>query len=441
MPLTGLLIFGLFAISWVASLFHPVFGIAAYLLVYFIYDPTVWWADMINFGVLSPSYISMLFLLVGCALHHKKLNFRIARGEFYLFLFLALAWLVTMASNAGFDRISLIYLGKISRLFIFIFLFNRAVTSFSQLKFIIWICIAGGLFLTYQAHVASEGMFAAGRLDDVGGVDFSEANSLAGLLSIVVAFLAYKLLSAGWWRRILYVPAIAVLLNTIVMTRSRAIFLGMIIAAPFMAVMVPTGYKKKVLIFICLGAILLFLLSDYNFLIRMRSIGDQAQFITSDSSPAQLSRVDYWKAAMQMIADHPFGVGIKHYQGLVSTYDPRIGRMDAHNTYVLCCAETGLLGFFLFMLIIAESFRSCRRAFRSTVDDSEKSEVEIVGCSLFAALLIFAAGLMTTHSILYTGMLWILLSFPFVYERAVDNMTKDKETEAQAVFVPSSAPV
>jgi O-antigen ligase len=441
MSLTGLFVFSIFAIFWVGSLFHPLFGVAGYLFVYIVYDPTIWWNYELTSDILSPSFISMVFLFAGCILHWQRLNFKIVKGELYIYLFLGLAWLTTIVSNLGLDGISLVYLAKLSKLLVFVFLFNRVVNSFSHLRFILWIVIAGGLFLGYQAHVATAGMFTSGRLDEVGGVDFNEANSLAGILSLAVALLAYKLLLCGWPRRILYVPIIGLLLNAIVMTRSRAVFLGMLVAAPFMAIMAPTGYRKKILIFICLGAILFFALSDYTFLTRMQSIEYNAALLTLSGSPGELSRVDFWKAALRMIADHPFGVGIKHYERLISTYDRRIGRMDAHNTYVLCCAETGILGMALFMVIIAQSFLSVKRAFRNAVNHSQRSEVEIIGCSLFAALLIITIGLMTTHSILYSGMLWILLSLPIIYERVVSNAVTIEEGEAQERLVPSGVAV
>lgn len=55
------------------------------------------------------------------------------------------------------------------------------------------------------------------------------------------------------------------------------------------------------------------------------------------------SRLEIWKGAMQMLRDHPMGVGLDQFPKQIGKYTDHAG-MDAHNAFVLMLAECGPIG-------------------------------------------------------------------------------------------------
>ena len=54
-------------------------------------------------------------------------------------------------------------------------------------------------------------------------------------------------------------------------------------------------------------------------------------------------RLEVWKAASQMIISHPFGIGLNRFKEEIGSYIENV-KLDAHNAYVLVCAEAGIAG-------------------------------------------------------------------------------------------------
>lgn len=76
---------------------------------------------------------------------------------------------------------------------------------------------------------------------------------------------------------------------------------------------------------------------------RMDSISSQEE--------SAYGRIDSWYEGFQMLKSNPlFGVG----QGMFTEYN----RLTAHNSYILCAAETGLIGYFFWFGLIYYSVKS-----------------------------------------------------------------------------------
>ncbi len=440
MSLTVLFVIAIYGFFFIASLWNPIFGVAGYLSVYILYNPDIWWGQGIASALPRPSFLAVLFLGLGCLLHWRSLNWRLSRNELSLYAFLAVAWLTSMFFGVGANRNTLVYLVKLTKMFVFIFLFIRSVNSFKQFKIVIWVIVAEALFLGYQAHVVSSGYFQGGRLEDLGGIDFREANQLAAFLCLALVLLGYQMLRSNLWKNALYVVGAGLIANTIIMTRSRAVFLGMLVALPFAFFTVPGKYRTRVTLCIVLGGVLFAALSDVTFLARMSTIRDSAALIGQDAGSAGMTRIQFWKASLRMFADHPLGVGVKQFEQLVPLYDPSNKGMDAHNTYVLCYTELGIVGIALFLIILGQSFSALRRIPLGALDDAMRSEVQLFRSALCTALVMFAAGLMTTHSVLYSEMLWIVLTLPILLERTVTKGAAARIEEAPGpILVPVPA--
>jgi len=418
-PLTSIIIlFILFGLS----LRNPAWGIAAYLTVYVLYNPDVWWGAVLLKFMPRPSYVAIIFILVGCLLNWSKLNWKITKTEILIYLFVALCWFVTFAFGNIPDEISRQYLEKLTKIAVFIFLMIRSVRTLQEFRNIVLTLLLAALFLAEQAHVI--GRFSSSRLDNLGGMDFSEANAFAAFVSVGVIFAGFYLLRVRLWTKFLLVLAIGLMLNSIVMAQSRGVFLGLIGAGLYVLMFMPKEKRKAIVACMFLGILLAGMLAGGGFKERMTTIGvsyDRFSGLTA-TGEYQIDRLDFWKASLKMLEQHPFGVGVKRFQKMVQIYDTRNPGMDAHNTYVLCYSEIGVPGLAIFIGIILFAFTSLWRVQRLKLDGTKDIlGIRMTAVALGGALTVYLSGYGMTHSCLYSEILWILLTLPVVYESAVSN--------------------
>ena len=71
------------------------------------------------------------------------------------------------------------------------------------------------------------------------------------------------------------------------------------------------------------------------------------------------------QAATRIVRDHPvLGVGLGAYELAQHSYNPALGYLDTHNTYLNVLAETGLPGLVLFLMIVISVLQVVRHARR-----------------------------------------------------------------------------
>ncbi|MGH9179931.1 MAG: O-antigen ligase family protein, partial [Acidimicrobiales bacterium] len=121
-------------------------------------------------------------------------------------------------------------------------------------------------------------------------------------------------------------------------------------------------------------------------------------------------RVGYWKAAVSMASEHPWGVGIGNYAFHYPHHVPLDGRYevanevtDAHNVFLDFLAEGGFLCLFLFIAFLgAVAVRVGRGARRL----SRRARYELLGVSIG---LLSAFAMQLTFSFFYLPYVWLLL--------------------------------
>ena len=81
-------------------------------------------------------------------------------------------------------------------------------------------------------------------------------------------------------------------------------------------------------------------------------------------------RVVIWRSTLEMIKDHPFGVGFYHSESVIGNYpDPKTGISNperaTHNTFLRVAAEIGIQGFIVYFIIFSQTFFSMAKIRRS----------------------------------------------------------------------------
>jgi peptidoglycan/xylan/chitin deacetylase (PgdA/CDA1 family) len=198
----------------------------------------------------------------------------------------------------------------------------------------------------------------AGRLESVGNYNLS--NSFALALTVAAAF-TFALL--GTTRRLLgklfYVLVIGLFAVTCVYTKSRGGNLGFAFAILF-SIVVSRWIRSRALKGLLLAGVVVGIIASVPVILAR---GDVSGYFGGDSSAGD--RLEVWVAGVKMIRDHPIlGVGYKQFPDHLPDYGVE-RKLLAHNTLLSVTAETGIVGGFLFVMMIWTSLRALWTVWRT----------------------------------------------------------------------------
>jgi hypothetical protein len=181
-----------------------------------------------------------------------------------------------------------------------------------------------------------------------------QSNDLGAFLAMFTAFAAALVLGVrSLWARAGLALAVAAGTIATVLSVSRGAILALVVALAF--VTIRTSRLMALALVLLLVASPLWA-PDY---LKARLMGTQVEVEGADAmeleNSAQL-RVDTWRAVGKVVSEHPLeGVG---FSGLVYVL-PHMGETmgvevkdSAHNTYLRCLSEMGILGLVLFLIIL-----------------------------------------------------------------------------------------
>ena len=105
-------------------------------------------------------------------------------------------------------------------------------------------------------------------------------------------------------------------------------------------------------------AVALLLAVGYHFL----PAAEKARFMSAGTDQTSVQRLDYWKAGLQMIGNHPFfGVGFFNFAPLYARRDPShlfFGRAQLpHNIFIQVGTDAGLIGLGIFLILIYRNLK------------------------------------------------------------------------------------
>ncbi|OOG53669.1 O-antigen ligase family protein [Rhodanobacter sp. C03] len=186
---------------------------------------------------------------------------------------------------------------------------------------------------------------------------FNDPNDL-GLLFVTTWPMALYLSSRGGFPgRVFWLAGAALLLYGIYLTNSRGAFLAvMVIVAVYL-------WRKR-------GFATSLVLSSIG-MMGLMLMKTRAQDISVDDESA-FGRVDAWYEGLHMFLSHPLlGIGAGNF----TDYND----LTAHNSFVLVLAETGFLGYVLWLAFVGYSFMMTLRILRNRVDASVQTAIVPAG--------------------------------------------------------------
>ncbi len=432
----SIIFIGLFSVCAIGAVFLPHLGVYGYLADYSIGPYGQWWEVPFRGLGIRYSFTLALATIMGVVLQYRKLRFGSAvfQGqEILVLLFLLVIWFSFLGGSSTVVRYSTVDhpAVKFTKIAVFLFLMTHIITDRNKLDGLMWVFVMCALILGLQAWDMPRRSFVSGRLEGLGGADFAESNFLAAFMAAMLPIIGIQLLRARKWRyKLLCLPAAAFAANTIVLCRSRGAFVGIFMGCMAAILMAPKRHRKKIAVGLVLGAMGGLYVSDEQFLERLTTIVVSEQEERDESA---MSRFRLWNAGLQMVYDHPAGIGIGNWYQTIGRYIPEYEGKDSHNTFVKCIAELGVHGFFLFALIIWFALNETRRIRKISgrLPPEMEHDFVLLAFGIFLSIvIILTCGL--TITMIYMEGLWVLLMLPVCLRRAYENAVMDYEAETNA---------
>jgi len=255
------------------------------------------------------------------------------------------------------------------------------------------------------------------------GSVLGDPNDLALVLLFPASFALALLVTPGTTvlERLLGAIGFGVVTIAIIATQSRGGLLG--IVAVFGLVML-RRIKSRSLVLVLGGIALPLLFAMAG--IAERASGGAAEEGLGESA---MGRLYAWEAAANMALAHPFtGVGLNNFYVNYFFYSPHWDGLNhaVHSTWFGVLAETGLLGFLIFVLMVVSTMISIRRSLRilSTVAPDSlhfNPQVNVMALAIYSGL----AGFLVSGTFLTQGFTWplyILLALTVATAQTVSRL-------------------
>ena len=430
-PIKSIFYFALFWVACLMSLVNPIWGVVNYMMAYQSNPTNTWWGIPLADMGMRFSLLAAIFIFVGLLTARKKVP--IIRPAFSF-------WELGVRCLLGISALHLLLdtqpspeahtaFEKFWKMLLFVLVFGRLVSTRRNLRIVLWTFVLGSLYVGWDAYTAPPSAFWLGRLERVGGPDFSTTSGTAAHLSAMLPLIGVAfLISRNWYWRIFALGTAAFTVNAIVLCRTRSAFVGLACGALAAFLATPRIKRYRIHFLLGIAVAIAFSLTDVHFWNRMSTLTDR-HALTTDA--ATVSRTNIWKNAAQILQDQPLGVGSGNFPSVIGHYDPRYYRRSTHNTLVVCFTELGYAGGIILLMMAMGSLRllrlSARRAHET--DDPEETTMMIYG-SLISFITYFVTGLGTER--FYCESFWWIMILPL----CVNRMVVREATQSLGVLEP-----
>lgn len=100
---------------------------------------------------------------------------------------------------------------------------------------------------------------------------------------------------------------------------------------------------------------------------RVAETQQQGEYGQDEYDASTASRWEIWAGAVDLWAEHPFGIGLNRFKDRIGDYSTVAGK-DAHNFFVLTLVEAGVQGLVVLLILVLAMWRLARRLRASLVD-------------------------------------------------------------------------
>jgi putative inorganic carbon (HCO3(-)) transporter len=340
------------AMTLILSALHPALSIGFFLLFLFLRPWEI--ADdgsaiykLLPRGLAFAAIISSVFYLVRA----RAMTFRFGPLVYLLFAFSLWTFLSTFKSpNPG--EAQAIYFDLFFKSVILFLLITQAIRDEVGLRILKGALIFAAFGLSVIAIYRTLLLGAGSRLESFGLL--ADPNDISAVMVLVFPYAIYTIRRRDPSLFLRIVSGLLIFSSLVLFyyAKSRGAVVAMLVMIATMALI--RMKNKKAAVIGGLIALMLFV-----------PISSQFKRSDSDLSESTESRVIYWKTGVIMAIYSPvFGVGFNGYPANFERYAPKFietGLRTAHSSWFLALAETGFIGFGLFLSLYIWALRAAWR--------------------------------------------------------------------------------
>jgi O-antigen ligase len=363
----------------------------------------------LHVGLLTGGLAGLIWLLAPGSLH-DKIPMRIPQVKYVVWLFLLSLLLVPVGVWPGnsLDFIASTYW----KVVLFFLMVVSLVRSVVDLRRIIWVCCLGvtalvALGLAFNSPDVQR--FEAGSLT-------YDPNDLAFVLVIALPLLIYLFSSSGLAFKLLAFAMMFVCLYGFLLTKSRGGFLALLVVGFLILSRSNIGKPAKVGI-IALALVVFGSLAGTEYWDRISTIwAPQSEYDETAGG-----RTVLWKTGLQILATHPWGVGIDSFTTAEGLSHEGLGKWKApHNSFLQIGVELGVAGLGVFILLLTSTLKELRRLHLHPVAAGPRVHLQQKVAPVAAALEVSLWGFMVGGFFLsqaYSGILYFVLALSLACSR------------------------
>jgi O-antigen ligase len=328
---------------------RPVYGFSLYVLTFFMFPQSWWWGR--SLPELRWNLYAGVVFAVATICHRVISHDRPAVPASVYVLLTLLALNATMihfilAPNRAISESTYILLLKFTALLVVMVMCIRDRTDF---RIAIWSIVLGAAYIGYEVTINDRGSLSGGRLEDIGAAGVENANQLASLMATILPLTGALFFTGSRWEKIGAFIVAPFILNVLLLCNSRGAFLATLAAGGIFLLGARGPAARKAKQALALGGLAVFLLlGDPDILNRFLTVFAGEEEMDSSAE----SRLVFWRAGVEMIADHPLGAGGDGFQVYGAQYLGAMAR-PLHNGYLTETADWGIQGFMLRILLLA----------------------------------------------------------------------------------------
>jgi len=433
------------AIGFLASYFgclfkafssRPIWGLFAYLIAFYAYPPARWWGQALP--SLRWSFIAAICTLL--AIYVKQKNVNVFKYKETKLIFLFFVFLLSQYVWAIHTGIHSIYVVLVFKYLLLIVLIQNCLKS---KKDVIQFIVVNGLGALYFGYLAYS--HGGGRIEGIGGPGISSSNSLGQHLAIILIVVSYLLFLNIGKKKLLVIPVILVILNTLFLTQSRGAVLALVCTGLIAMFYIPKAYKKQFIFLFLLGGIAFAILIGPQIIERFKGVQSNETGEISDSSAA--SRLVIIGSQIEMFKESPFlGQGHRTTLLLSPIYIPERyrtnsskgsagqSRRSSHNFLMALLVDHGIIGSVIYLLIIYYcltnlfAVKKLQKA-HSNVKNEDFSEYIVLLTSFCLGLCCYMiAGLFSNNKI-FEVCIWLIAVIPVTKNLLNNSLQKYQDND------------
>lgn len=366
MTTTGLLFSVAFLASCILALARgPIYGLLAYVAVFYLNPPIRWWGQ----GILADirwSLLTAAVTLVALLIHRGPRTGRpFFRQPVIVGLCLLLLWMVVQLPWVLDRDLQFEIIEYYAKFVVAMYLVYRCIDSEHKLRLFLWAHVLGCFYFGWLVFTK----YTGGRFEDFGGAGLKDANEVALTMGTAALALGSLLLTARWPGRIAAIGVAPFIINGLVATISRSAFLALVVGGAVYNWLTPARWRKWVVSLSALAAVLLLMLTTESYWSRIQTIAMGGQAV--EGVDTGMDRIAQWQGQLRMFRDHPLGCGHHCTTILSPSYfeswvlSERAGVRSSHNTFLSMLVDHGIPGAAAYLALLAWVLLTARRLRRT----------------------------------------------------------------------------